>query len=269
LKADILVAGSFNPVQDGIQVDRMPLTAESAAAVFTSQAERLGLRTAVHGILEDQGEGHPADQHSGQFTDASLGRALHLHIPAYFKQPYFKESLPEVFERARSMHMTLSMSLHWDGRGSLKAPELLPMLSVFLPTEQEVLALTGAANVDLAVGQFSGIPIIAVKLEDGGALLRAGAKTMQFTAPQINTGSHDARAAGPEKEARSRVSFAEDSFDAGVLYGYLKGWPLQRTLELAAACRFLTQWSPQVGRLPDMQAALQYIHPGSRIDNPE
>jgi len=78
-----------------------------------------------------------------------------------------------------------------------------------------------------------------------GALLRAGTKTLQTAAPPVQV--VDTVGAG-------------DCFDAGFLFGYLKGWPLLRALELGIACGSLSvQARGGTAGQPDLESALKFI----------
>jgi sugar/nucleoside kinase (ribokinase family) len=67
--------------------------------------------------------------------------------------------------------------------------------------------------------------VVAIKMGPAGAVARQGVQRARAAAlpiPLVDTIG------------------AGDSFDAGFLYGYLHGWPLERSLQLATACGSLS-----------------------------
>lgn len=265
-----------NPLSDTALPDALP------AAVFAVQAARLGLRTAASIIFPDEAAaqqymqpladlgidvsacrvdsahstGHDPAARTDIIPGAPPNIADHIHIPGYCKQDKLHGNLDVLLERARANYQSVSLSLHWDGIGSLREVQnLLPHINVLLPGEQEAIALTNTGDAEAAISSLaSRVAVVGVKLEDGGALLRSGAKTLHSAAWGEEPEQSSIKTDG------SHSLFAEESFDAGLLYGYLKGWPLQRTLELAAACRALAGSVRDAAKLPDMETALQYIH---------
>jgi sugar/nucleoside kinase (ribokinase family) len=136
--------------------------------------------------------------------------------------------VPKLFAAARDRGLSISLdtnydpSERWDGR----LREALRYVDVFMPNQTELLAITGAADLDTALEHMARqTPLVGVKLGAQGAAARRG--------DQI------ARAAALPVEVADTTG-AGDSFDAGFVYGYLKGWDLQRTLRLACACGSLS-----------------------------
>ncbi len=53
---------------------------------------------------------------------------------------------------------------------------------------------------------------------------------------------------------------AGDSFDAGFIFGFLKGWGLEKALRLAAACGSLsTRAAGGTAAQPTLAEALEYV----------
>jgi len=101
--------------------------------------------------------------------------------------------------------------------------------NVFLPNEKEALSLSGEMDVNIAREKLgSKVETLAVKLGAEGALgIRRGEKA---GVPSIPVSVIDTVGAG-------------DSFDAGFLYGYLHGWSLEKSLQLACICGALSTQS--------------------------
>ena len=96
----------------------------------------------------------------------------------------------------------------------------------FFPNEEEVLRITGKSNLDDGLDKLAKVvPTLAVKLGGKGGLGRQGTKIVSAPAMPINV--IDTTGAG-------------DSFDAGFLFGYLSGYSLKNSLNLAIACGSLS-----------------------------
>jgi sugar/nucleoside kinase (ribokinase family) len=164
---------------------------------------------------------------SEHVSDGLLAQSLHLHTASYFLQTALQPGLPDLFRRARALGLTVSLDPNWDPHGRWHGfDRLLPFVDVFLPNQNEALALTGAKTVEQALGRLAGdCPAIAVKLGERGAIGIRDKKIVSVPALKVKV--VDTTGAG-------------DSFDAGFLFGFLKGWSLERALKLGAACGSLS-----------------------------
>jgi sugar/nucleoside kinase (ribokinase family) len=272
-------------------VRQAALTIGSSSAIFACGAVRLGLRTAFTGVCGDDLFGRfmleamqlrqvdcspvlvEADQQTGlsvilsrgddrailtypgtmgalraeQVTDAWLSQCRHLHVTSYFLQTALQPGLVDLFGRARSLGLTTSLDTNWDPAGLWRGVnELLPWVDVFLPNENEALALTGNTDVETAAEQLSQVsPLTAIKLGARGGLARQGELVV--------------RAASLPVDVVDTVG-AGDSFDAGFLYGFLKGWSVERSLQLACACGSIsTQEAGGTTGQPTLSEALQKL----------
>jgi sugar/nucleoside kinase (ribokinase family) len=179
--------------------------------------------------------------------DDLLRSARHLHVASYFLQSALQPGLPELFTRAHTFRLTISLDTNWDPSCDWRGfDELLHLTDIFLPNENEALALSGVPTVEAALpilGQKS--QVVAVKCGGRGALAHQGNKTE--SAPALPVEVVDTVGAG-------------DTFDAGFLYGWLNGWSLKKTLALAAACGSLsTRSAGGVSAQPTLQEALKYV----------
>jgi sugar/nucleoside kinase (ribokinase family) len=122
---------------------------------------------------------------------------------------------------------------------------LLRSVDVFLPNAAEAQALSGAATVEAALDNLGRIcNTVAVKLGEKGAVA-------------VRAGRH-ARVPAPAMTMVDTVG-AGDSFDAGFLYGWLKGWSLEQTLGLGAACGSLsTRAAGGTAAQPSLEEAIRY-----------
>jgi len=176
-----------------------------------------------------------------------LRRSRHLHVGSYFLQTALQAGLGGLFARARSLGLSTSLDPNWDPSGRWTGlDDLLRQVDVFLPNENETRALTGAVSLEVAVDALRRkCATLAVKLGAQGALGCRGEEIARVPAFQLRV--VDTTGAG-------------DSFDAGFLYGYLKGWSLEKALLLAAACGSLsTRSEGGTDSQPTLEEAMRHV----------
>ncbi|MCS6907462.1 MAG: PfkB family carbohydrate kinase [Anaerolineales bacterium] len=124
--------------------------------------------------------------------------------------------------------------------------DLIAQVDIFLPNEQEALAIASAAHLPQALDLLGQrCPIIVVKLGEEGAIARCDNETV--VVPALPVQVVDTVGAG-------------DSFNAGFLYGYLAGFPLRKSLELAVVYGSLsTRAAGGVNAQPTLEEALRYV----------
>ncbi len=275
INPDLILTGTdLQPVfgQAEKLVEGATLTIGSSSAIMACGAARLGLHTAFLGVVGDDEMGHfmlgamaardvdvsacivdptlstglsvilsqPHDRailtHLGaiaalraeQIDRALMGRARHLHVGSYFLLDALRPDLPALYSEAHGRGMTTSLDTNWDPSGAWDGglPQLLRECDVLLPNEAEALAISQRGDLRQALDTLLGwVPTLAVKRGREGALARQGGQTIRV--PSLPVHVVDTTGAG-------------DSFDAGFLYGYLHGWPLERSLRLACACGALS-----------------------------
>ena len=279
-------------------VDSAALTIGSSSAIFACGAARLGLHVAFIGVCGDdvfgrfmldemskrgvdvsrvvvrkdgqtglsvilnQGGDRAILTHSGliaelqasDIADDLLRQAKHLHVASYFLQTKLQPDLPALFKRARSLGLTTSLDTNYDPTEKwIGFDELLAVTDVFLPNEAEAKSLTGAENVDeaanrlrLALSEAEGsrVEAFAIKLGKDGALGISKSQRVRMNSIPVNV--VDTVGAG-------------DSFDAGFIYGFLRGWELEKTLRLACMCGALsTQQAGGTNGQPTLDEAMKY-----------
>jgi sugar/nucleoside kinase (ribokinase family) len=277
INPDLILTGDVAPAFGQVEklVDSCKLTIGSSSAIFACGAARLGLSVAFIGLCGDdlfgrfmldkmQGRGvnvstviirpdgqtglsvilsQGADRailtHPGLMSalraedipEALLCQARHLHVASYFLQTNLQPGLVGLFRRARDLGLTTSLDPNYDpSERWIGFDELLSVTNVFLPNEREAISLSGESQVRLAVESLgSRVEILAIKMGAEGAL--------GFQDGRI------ARAASVPVRVVDTVG-AGDSFDAGFLYGYLNGWSLEKSLQLACACGGLSTQRP-------------------------
>jgi sugar/nucleoside kinase (ribokinase family) len=152
----------------------------------------------------------------------------HIHVGSYFLMKGIRAAWHSVLSDTKARHVTVSLDTNWDPDelwdGGVR--DLLPFIDVFLPNVNEIKAITGKARLEPAVESLANIvPTIAVKMGEQGADAWSGGARVHCDA--ILGDVVDTIGAG-------------DSFDAGFLFGYLRGFSTAQCLRMACACGSLT-----------------------------
>jgi len=117
-----------------------------------------------------------------------------------------------------------------------------------MPNALEVTCIAKVSMLDQALELIKiKVDYLAVKLGKAGALLCHDSK--EYHVEPIEVDVVDTVGAG-------------DSFDSGLVYGYLAGWEPERMLKLANICGGLsTRQAGGTAAQPFLQEALQYLQP--------
>ncbi|TCV97466.1 sugar/nucleoside kinase (ribokinase family) [Luteibacter rhizovicinus] len=178
--------------------------------------------------------------------DALLRGADHLHVSSYYLQRGLRSGCPELFARARTAGLTISLDPGFDPeqRWDDGIAALLDTVDVFLPNERELLAITGSDDVSSALASLAGRrAAIVVKCgADGAATWLGGGLLVEpaYTVPVVDT------------------TGAGDSFVAGFLHAYLRGLPPAHCLRWGNACGSLS--TRGVGGTPAQPDVAEVAH---------
>jgi sugar/nucleoside kinase (ribokinase family) len=295
INADLILSGDVVPTFG--QVDKLIRDADlcigSSAAIFACGAARLGLKTAIvgkvgrdlfgefmtdslhtrgidtSGVVVDQkirtgltvilskGQDRATLTHPGtipalKFSEIDFSvvhSARHLHLSSFFLLDSLRPEIPRLCREARQTGLTVSMDTNYDPAEKWDdgLHEALRHVDIFLPNAVEAKAIARQELVENALEILAeNIPLVAVKLGEQGAMAKQG------TAPGIVLGA--------QKVDVVDTVGAGDSFDAGLLFGFLKGWELKESLELALACGSLSTRRPGgTDAQPDLDEAMRFI----------
>ena len=181
-------------------------------------------------------------------SDALIASARHIHITSYFLQHKLRPGLPVLLRHARARGITVSLDTNWDPSEQWDdgLADLLAQTDIFLPNEQEALAIARQPDLNRALTHLAAIvPTVSVKLGAAGAICCQGQITVHD--PGFATSVVDTTGAG-------------DSFNGGFLYGVLHAWPLADALALGCACGSLsTQAAGGVTAQPTLAQAQALI----------
>lgn len=140
----------------------------------------------------------------------------HIHISSIFLQPALNADLEKVLAYARSRGVTTSLDAQWDPaeKWEFDYARILPLVSVFLPNEKELMLLTSSATVDEAIEKIKPyVNTAVIKMGNKGSLLVCKEGEAVFLPSFLNREVVDAIGAG-------------DSFNAGCISRFVKGEPL-------------------------------------------
>jgi sugar/nucleoside kinase (ribokinase family) len=140
-----------------------------------------------------------------------LCSARHFHLSSLFLQKGLQPGLPDLFRTLKRHGLTLSLDTNDDpdDRWNSVLDEILPMVDVFLPNEDEACRVARKPSIEEALDILAArTPLIAVKCGARGALVQQG--TRRFHVPGVLVTPVDTIGAG-------------DSFNAGFLAAWLRG----------------------------------------------
>jgi len=156
------------------------------------------------------------------FDDLDLEYLLssqHFHLSSYFLQTALKKDVPRLFSLLKDGGLTISLDTNddpsegWDR----SVTEALRYTDLLLPNEHEICKLANTANLDKAIyWALDYVPLVVVKRGAAGAI--ACTREHSDTSSAVKMKVIDAVGAG-------------DSFNAGFLHGYVRGWPIDQCLQ--------------------------------------
>lgn len=136
----------------------------------------------------------------------------HLHISSIFMQSGIKRDLVKILELARKNGETTSLDVQWDPKEewNFDYKTILPLVSVFIPNEKELMLLTNSDELETAIEKIRPyINACVVKRGSKGSLL-INKDTQNEMPAFLNTNVVDAIGAG-------------DSFNAGFISQFIQG----------------------------------------------
>ena len=147
-----------------------------------------------------------------------LARSKHFHLSSYFLQERLRSDVPRLFAFLKRAGLTISVDPNDDPTGQWDDAffETLKYVDVLMPNEREVCEMMRDSDLDRAMSKLAKrVPLLVVKRGARGAVAMNGNRTYDSAAVAVNT--VDPIGAG-------------DSFNAGFMHGFVRGWPLDRCL---------------------------------------
>ena len=208
-----------------IFADKLRQTGVDTKGLITSRSYKTGVGIALcnkgdRAILTYLGT---INKVSAQMLEQHLSSAKHLHIASYYLQTKIRPHWPKIIKKAKDLGMTVSLDTNWDPAEKWDGlDEILEHIDVFLPNEQEAKFFTGETRVEDALEKLKKkTPVVAIKLGKKGAMSSDSGKLL--VKPAWPGDPVDTIGAG-------------DNFDAGFVYAWLSGFPIEKCLEAGCYC---------------------------------
>ncbi|HZL27587.1 MAG TPA: carbohydrate kinase family protein [Acidobacteriaceae bacterium] len=161
-----------------------------------------------------------------------LARGKHFHISSLFLQKGLHPDLPALCRELKQKGLTLSLDTNDDPEDTWGAPlpELLEIVDVLLPNEDEAKRMSGCDDLEASIAWLAHrVPIVAVKCGRRGSIVQSGSD--RWAVPPLAVEPIDTIGAG-------------DSFNAGFLKGYVQKMPLPECAALGNTAAALSTLSP-------------------------
>ncbi len=144
--------------------------------------------------------------------------AKHIHLSSLFMQSGLLKDIDKILTKAKENNVTVSLDTQWDPleKWAMDWKKVLPLVTVFLPNETELMALTKTNDIEAAINTVTPYlgHIMVVKMGSKGSLLIYNTGKRQFLASFLNKEVVDAIGAG-------------DSFNAGFINAFVAGHPAE------------------------------------------
>ena len=149
-----------------------------------------------------------------QIDKSVFALSKHIHLSSLFMQSALLRDIHQVLDAAAQNDCTVSLDTQWDPmeKWALDYARVLPKITVFMPNEKELCALTGKASLEDAIAEV--LPylggIMLVKCGSKGSLLVKKDGSRKLLPAFLNKNVVDAIGAG-------------DSFNSGFVSAFVKG----------------------------------------------
>lgn len=160
---------------------------------------------------------------SADIAPSLLKEARHLHVSSYYLQPALRPGLASLFQSARNLGLTTSLDPGhdpadwWDGIW-----DVLPLVDLFLPNEEEALRIAGCDRLEAAGPRLAErASLVVVKRGTDGAVAwrrAAGAATAETT-----TRTEETETEGEMETEAERGTEADIGTETGAATGTTNG----------------------------------------------
>jgi len=174
------------------------------------------------------------------------GRVLHV-AGALVMDGLDGEPFAELLSEAHRRGVLTSLDTVWDGSGRWdRVLPSLPHVDLFCPSLGEAQAISGEETPEAAAGRLRELGARAVAVTLGADGCYASGEGFDGSVPGFPVGAVDGTGAG-------------DAFTAGLLFGRLAGWELERAARFANACGALA--TTAVGAVEGLPEGSEVVAP--------
>jgi len=169
-----------------------------------------------------------ASMQSNEIDVELFKRTRHVHISSFFLQKGLQKNLSYLIQKAKEANTTISIDPGWDPEEKWDGylMHLLDQIDIFLPNSQEAMLISSTSSITEAlISLHSHLPMPVIKMGRNGACSLKNLTRIEH--PGFTVNNVDTTGAG-------------DSFNAGFLYGFLKGFELEECLRWGCACGALS-----------------------------
>lgn len=149
-----------------------------------------------------------------QIDKSVFDLSKHIHLSSLFMQSALLRDIDKVLDLANEKGVTVSLDTQWDPmeKWALDYARVLPRITIFMPNEKELCALTGKDSLEDAIAEV--LPYLGnmmlVKCGSKGSLLIKKDGSRKLLPAFLNKDVVDAIGAG-------------DSFNSGFISAFVKG----------------------------------------------
>jgi sugar/nucleoside kinase (ribokinase family) len=195
-----------------------------------------------------------AEMNRNDLDVSFLASSRHFHISSLFLQKGMQSELPGLCRELKQGGLTISLDTNDDPDDLWGEPlgELLDLVDLLLPNEDEARRMTGIDDLDAAIDALAGqVPIVAVKCGSRGSIVQAG--NDRYVAPPLQVEPVDTIGAG-------------DSYNAGFLKAFVQGLPLGQCAAAGNASAALsTLRSGGTEAFRDQELLRHFLHTNARF----
>ncbi len=142
----------------------------------------------------------------------------HIHLSCLFMQSALLADIGKLLAKAAENGITVSLDTQWDPmeKWDMDWKMVLPQVTLFMPNEKELMALTGTSDIEeaiAAVTPYIGTAMV-VKMGSKGSLMVRKDGSRNFAPSFLNRDVVDAIGAG-------------DSFNSGFISAFVAGYTLE------------------------------------------
>jgi sugar/nucleoside kinase (ribokinase family) len=159
----------------------------------------------------------------------SLDNVRHVHFPAYYMMDGLKNSYVKIIESIRSTYKEITFSLDTnddpDNEWGPSIYEIFKNIDILFLNQKEALKISGEPSIRKALDKLADYTKkVVIKLGKDGHIAKINGKNYRGHCRNTsNKNFLDGTGSG-------------DNFDAGYIFGHLKGFGIEKTLDFANCC---------------------------------